>query len=87
MPFDELKGWGAYFNKRPAGWQDDNRTYLQLRAQGVKEAPENVFQSLRQLKILEEKKQVTHAEALKGSSFLVMLNAVAARNGVDWKVE
>lgn len=88
MPYDELLGWMYYRSKRPIGWQEDNRAYLVMSAQGIKAKPEDVFPSLRAIKMAQELKVVTHADALKNApSFLSLLNRTAARNGVDWKLE
>ena len=46
MPYEEFLGWIAYFEKRPVGWQEDDRTYKLLQAQGVKEPPHRIFSSL-----------------------------------------
>lgn len=47
MPFEEYQEWIMYFEARPAGWQDDDRTVKLLQAQGVKEKPWDIFKSLR----------------------------------------
>jgi hypothetical protein len=49
MPYDELLKWYAYFDKRPAGWRDDDRTSKLLQAQGVKEKPWILFPSLEKI--------------------------------------
>lgn len=46
MPYEEFLGWLSYFEQRPNGWQDDDRTYKLLQAQGVKEKAWNIFPSL-----------------------------------------
>lgn len=46
MPYEELLGWFSYFEQRPVGWRDDDRTMKYLQTQGVKESPWNVFASL-----------------------------------------
>jgi hypothetical protein len=46
MPYDEFLGWMAYFERRPVGWRDDERTMRLLQAQGVKQRPEEIFPSL-----------------------------------------
>ena len=50
MPYNELLRWIEFFHKRPIGWQEDQRTYLLLKAQGVKESGENLFPSLKAIK-------------------------------------
>lgn len=47
MPYEELQDWLLYLEKRPLGWREDLRTFMLLRAQGLKDKPENVFASLR----------------------------------------
>lgn len=46
MPYEELLGWLAYFERRPVGWREDDRTFKLLQAQGVKEKPNVLFKSL-----------------------------------------
>jgi hypothetical protein len=47
LPYEELLGWLAYFDKRPIGWREDDRTHKLLSVQGVKEKPADIFPSLR----------------------------------------
>ncbi len=49
MPHDEMLKWFIYFQKRPVGWRDDDRTMKLLQAQGVKAKPQEIFPSLRSL--------------------------------------
>jgi hypothetical protein len=46
MPYEEFTGWFKYFNQRPVGWREDNRTAMLLNAQGVKKKPHELFSSL-----------------------------------------
>lgn len=46
MPYDELIKWQKYFQLRPEGWREDNRTYTLLKVQGVKAKPDEIFSSL-----------------------------------------
>lgn len=50
MPYEEFIGWTKYFNQRPYGWREDNRTALLLSAQGVKEKAHKIFPSLAALR-------------------------------------
>lgn len=50
MPHEELVGWYLYFDKYPYGWQDDERAYRIMQAQGVKEKAESIFPSIAKLK-------------------------------------
>jgi hypothetical protein len=46
MTYEELLGWFSYFEQRPVGWREDDRTMKYLQTQGVKEKPWNIFASL-----------------------------------------
>ena len=50
MPYEELLKWATYFQRRPIGWREDQRTYMMLAAKGVKESPETLFPALKMLK-------------------------------------
>ena len=56
MPAEELRNWAKYFEARPIGWQEDNRTSMLLASQGVKKPAHEIFPSLQQLKKWEEDK-------------------------------
>jgi hypothetical protein len=56
MPYDELIGWQVYLSQRPAGWREDQRTMLLMQAAGVKQKPEQIFNSLAVMKDAEAKK-------------------------------
>lgn len=47
MTYEELIGWFSYLSRRPIDWRDDERTYRLMQVQGVKEKPENIFQTLK----------------------------------------
>ena len=49
MPFEEYQEWLLYFESRPAGWQEDDRTVKLLQAQGIKEKPWDIFRSLKSI--------------------------------------
>lgn len=86
MPYDELLKWIKFFSERPQGWQEDQRTFLLLKAQGYKGKPEDLFPSLKIIKTMEDKRNREHSgRALPKGLFLdKMLKAV---NGDDsgWK--
>jgi len=84
MPYDELLNWIAFFNRRPVGWREDQRTYLLMRAQGMKEKAENIFPTLKLLAAGSEKQQKPDRAVPKGKMLELML---AAKNGDDsnWK--
>jgi hypothetical protein len=46
MSYEELQCWFEYFEKRPIGWREDDRTYKLLQAQGVKAKGTEIFRSL-----------------------------------------
>jgi len=66
MPYTEFVKWIEFFKKRPVGWRDDQRAYLYLRTQGVKESAENVFPSLKLIKQNEVDSQVPDQAIPKG---------------------
>ena len=80
MPYTEFIKWVEYFKKRPVGWREDHRAYMLLRAQGVKETPENLFHTLRLIKQDEIESQVPDHAIPKGA-FLEKLKS--AKNGDD----
>ena len=75
MSYQEFALWMEYFDRRPYGWREDDRTYKLLRAQGMKSGPETVFHSLALMKQHEEKRKA--AAVPKAGSFLhaMMMNA------------
>ena len=84
MPYTELLKWVAFFNSRPIGWREDQRTYLILRSFGFKGSPEDVFASLRHMKQNDTKKQKPDQALPKGKFLEKMLKAVNGDNS-DWK--
>ncbi len=46
MSYEEFLGWLNYFERRPLGWREDDRTVKLLQVQGVKEKPWQLFGSL-----------------------------------------
>jgi hypothetical protein len=84
MPYTEMLKWIDYFKKRPVGWRDDHRTYMLLRAQGVKEKPENVFASLKQIEKYRQESQEDDKAMPQGKILEMMLKA---KNGDSsgWK--
>jgi len=83
MPYAELLKWIEFFTKRPVGWQEDQRTYLLLRAQGVKEPGENIFPSLKAIKKQSVASQENDKAPPKGK-FLDMM--IKAKTGDNWKI-
>jgi hypothetical protein len=50
MPYDEFTKWQKYFEVRPLGWREDERTLKLLQVQGFKGEPSSVFASFAKLK-------------------------------------
>jgi hypothetical protein len=70
MPYDEFVKWQKYFEARPVGWRDDERTLKLLQVQGFKGEPASVFSSFAKMK------KTAETVALKDSSvFGFLLNA------------
>ncbi len=46
MDYQELLGWFTYFELRPPGWREDERTVKLLQVQGVKKSGHELFPSL-----------------------------------------
>ncbi len=49
MTYEELLGWYDYFDKRPAGWREDDRAAKIVQAQGVKSKAWELFPSLKKI--------------------------------------
>jgi hypothetical protein len=82
LPYDELLGWHAYFERRPPGWREDDRTVKLMHAQGVKEKGENIFPSLRA--VYHPHKEKVDSEMLDTGSFkgsLLFQKIMRARGG------
>jgi hypothetical protein len=69
MTYEELKGWHAYFERRPPEWRDDDRTAKLLQAQGAKVKPWEIFPSLKAIynSIADDNPSSTAPKGLKGS--------------------
>jgi hypothetical protein len=50
MSHQELSGWFEYFNRRPPGWREDQRTAMIVNALGAKKNPEELFPSLKEMR-------------------------------------
>jgi len=70
MPYTEFVGWLRYFEMRPEGWREDDRTFKLLQAQGVKAKPETIFSSLRAIYGAHEDKKEgqLNVNSLRGSA-------------------
>lgn len=78
MPYDEMLKWITFFRKRPIGWREDQRTYMMLRTQGVKEPAESLFPTLKIMAQEREKAQVPDRAVPKG---LFLEKMLKAKNG------
>lgn len=50
MPYDEYVKWQKYFETRPIGWREDERTLKLLQIQGFKGEPSSIFSSFASMK-------------------------------------
>jgi hypothetical protein len=86
MPYNELLRWIEFFHKRPIGWQEDQRTYLLLKAQGVKESGENLFPSLKAIKENTNKKLLQEPDrAVPKGEFLKKMLAARDGDNLNWR--
>jgi hypothetical protein len=46
MPYTELLGWKKYFESRPVGWREDDRTAKLMQTFGCDKRPQEIFASL-----------------------------------------
>ena len=81
MTYEELQGWFNYFERRPIGWREDDRTMKLLQAQGVKEKAVNLFPSLKAIYESNQKvnEEGTNMGSLMGSMLFQKL--MTAKNG------
>lgn len=87
MPYEEFIKWSLYFNKRPIGWREDDRTMKLLQAQGVKAKPDQIFPSLAKMFKSNEtvdKDGRINADAFKKSA---LFQKILAAKGGDKIVE
>ena len=70
MPYDEFLKWQKYFDTRPVGWRDDERTLKLLQVQGFKGEPASVFSSFAKMK-----KAADPCSLRESSMFGFLLNA------------
>lgn len=76
MPYTELLQWMSFFKNRPSGYRDDMRTYMLLKAQGIKANAEDLFPSIRAVKIYDEARQHATRAVPKGLFLEKMLSSV-----------
>ena len=77
MEYDDYINWILFFNARPIGWREDDRTMKLLQAQGVEARPEAVFPSLATMKadVVEEQQApgMVSGASLRGSGLFARL--------------
>jgi len=83
MTYEELVAWFAYFEQRPVGWREDDRTMKYLQTQGVKEKPWAVFPSLKAIYNPKNKKESKPTDSLAGSSLFQKLMGAIGGDSVD----
>lgn len=67
IPYVELLSWFAFLEQRPIGWREDNRASVIAMSMGGSDKikPEDLFQSLKQLKKGAEEKDTSTTVAKK----------------------
>lgn len=87
MPYDELLKWVSFFEARPNGWREDQRTYMIMASMGAKGKPEDFFPSLRMMKVQEEKAKAKREADMVTPTGLFLKKMMAAKSGDDsgWK--
>jgi hypothetical protein len=81
MTYEELLSWFYYFEKRPVGWREDDRTMKFLQTQGVKEKPWAIFPTLNPIYNEGKEKETNPTSSLEGSSLFQKL--MLSKNGDD----
>jgi hypothetical protein len=84
MPYTEFLKWVSFFEERPSGWREDQRTYMLLAAAGVKEKPESLFPSLNHMQKAQQEKldKAPDRVSPKGHILQLMSRAVGGDEGV-----
>lgn len=83
MPYTELLKWITYFRRRPVGYREDNRTYMLLRAQGIKESAENLFPTIRAVRNYEDSK-IEAGKVMPQGKFLEKMLRAKNGDGSGW---
>lgn len=77
MSFQEYVLWAEYFDQRPYGWREDNRTYNIMRASGnVKSSAEDIFPSIAHMK-----KKQAEKKPVPGPGTLLFEKLLNAKGG------
>jgi hypothetical protein len=85
MPYDEFIGWMQYFELRPVGWRDDDRTLKLLQVQGYKGKGSQVFPSLAALE--RGRNSSDPIDSLKGSIFFTKMREAKGGDKPDFLKE
>jgi hypothetical protein len=72
MPYDEFMGWCSYFQIRPYGWKEDDRTAKIMAAFGAKKT-EQYFTSLTSMREVHNKR--TNKNLIASKFFAEILKA------------
>ena len=83
MPYEELLKWVDFFKSRPIGWREDQRTFMLLKAQGIKGSADSIFPTLKSLKVKEENKNQPDRAVPKGKFLELMTKARGGDNNVS----
>lgn len=83
MSYEELNGWFSYFEQRPVGWREDDRTVKLLQAQGVKEPGHKLFPSLAALSKVSSKSENDETLDINNLKNSVLFNKMLSATGGD----
>jgi len=84
LPHEELLGWYDYFERRPAGWREDDRASKIIQSAGVKEKPWKLFPSLEKIYKTEPKEgQAPEMASLQNSMFMQMMLGAKGGDKLD----
>jgi len=75
MSWAEYNLWMDFFNQRPIGWREDDRTFKQLRAAGVKANAESLFTSLAIMKQHDQAREKTNVPSNGSFMHMMMMSA------------
>jgi hypothetical protein len=84
MPYDELLKWYEYFDRRPIGWREDDRTAKIVQAQGAKIKATDLFPSLKKIYEPDQKyKPDDPMSTFKGSWFERLMQQAVGGDKID----
>ena len=70
MSYRELGDWAEYFQRRPAGWNDDLRASYIMQSMGAKAKGQEIFPSLATIYKEAEENEAAQVAKLKKNPFL-----------------